>query len=208
MGWYVFWLPPFFLLKASNVLTFSLAGVPDACKRPSDQQLAEALAAALRQGDGHIDRVVAGTLADLHGQTIGELRRTRKRLLLLVSVDSVSTYTDAGNATLDGDSIVQAFGAVLRPDCCGGGRSSFVNIQCQATASNIPKAVAYSVLEASASNSVLLATKPVCDSKTLPWVRSHALGACGKEDLVVVMNDFFDGATADVAMELSRQRLG
>ena len=81
-------------------------------------------------------------------------------------------------------------------------------VQCQATASNIPKAVVYSVLEAGASTSCLLATKPICDSKTLPWVKNNALRACGNNDLVVVMNDFFDGATADVAMELSRQRLG
>jgi hypothetical protein len=39
-------------------------------------------------------------------------------------------------------------------------------------------------------------------------VKNNALRACGNNDLVVVMNDFFDGATADVAMELSRQRLG
>lgn len=153
-----------------------------------------------------MDRVVAGNLDDLRNRTIGELRRDRKRLLMLASVDSLSTYTDAGNATLNGDTIVQGFGAVLHPNCCGG--RGFINIQCQATASNIPKAVVYSVLEASASNSCLLATKPICDSKTLPWVRDHALEACGRNDLVVVMNDFLDGATADVAIGLSRQRLG
>lgn len=125
---------------------------------------------------------------------------------MLVNVDSISTYTDAGNATLNGDSIVTGFGQVLHPACCGG--RGFINIQCQATASNIPKAVVYSVVEARASSSCLLATKPICDSKTLPWVRDRALGACGDNDLVVVMNDFFDGATADVAVQLSRQRVG
>lgn len=182
------------------------AGVPEACERPSDQLQNEFLQAALRLGDGHVDRVVAGNLDDLRNRTIGDLRRERKRLLMLVNVDSISTYTDAGNATLNGDTIVQGFGAILHPDCCGS--RGFINIQCQATASNIPKAVVYSVLEASASNSCLLATKPICDSKTLPWVRDNALQACGRNDLVVVMNDFFDGATSDVAMELSHQRLG
>lgn len=155
--------------------------------------------------DGNPHRVVAGTLDDLRNKTIGDLRHDGKRLIMMANVDSISTYTDAGNATLNGDSIVTGFGAVLHPDCCGG--RGFINIQCQATASNIPKAVVYSVLAASASNSCLLATKPICDAKTLPWVRDHALGACGSNDLVVVMNDFFDGATADVAMELSRKRL-
>lgn len=101
------------------------------------------------------------------------------------------------------------FCAALEEQGCGSRRGcGFINIQCQATASAIPAAVVYSVLSAGASNSCLLATKPICDAKTLPWVRDNALRACGGEDLVVVMNDFFDGATADVAMELSRQRLG
>lgn len=124
---------------------------------------------------------------------------------MLVNVDSISTYTDAGNATINGDSIVTGFGTVLHPECCGG--RGFINIQCQATASNIPKAVVYSVLAASGSTSCLMATKPICDSKTLPWVRDNALRTCGSNDLVVVMNDFFDGATADVAIQLSRKRL-
>lgn len=126
---------------------------------------------------------------------------------MLANVDSLSTYTDAGNATLTGDSIVTGFGAALHPEGAGAGGRGFINIQCQATASNIPKAVVYSVLEAGTTTSCLLATKPVCDAKTLPWVRDRALGACGSEDLVVVMNDFFDGATADVAVDLSRRRL-
>lgn len=180
-------------------------GVPADCARPSEQQLNDYLQAALHAVDGNPHRVVAGNLDDLRNRTIGDLRHDGKRLIMMADVDSISTYTDAGNATLNGDSIVTGFGAVLHPDCCGG--RGFINIQCQATASNIPKAVAYSVLTASASNSCLLATKPICDAKTLPWVRDHALGACGSNDLVVVMNDFFDGATADVAMELSRKRL-
>ncbi|KKY35359.1 putative phospholipase c [Diaporthe ampelina] len=181
-------------------------GVPGDCERPNDEQQNEHLQAALRQFEGHQQHVIAGNLDDLRNRTIGDLRRDRRRLIMLRDVDSISTYTDAGNATLNGDSIVEGFGTVLHPECCGG--RGFINIQCQATASNIPKAVVYSVLEAGASTSCLLATKPICDSKTLPWVKDNALRACGNNDLVVVMNDFFDGATADVAMELSRQRLG
>ena len=78
----------------------------------------------------------------------------------------------------------------------------------QATATNIKGAVTYSVLSASASTSCLLATKALCDSKTLPWVRDNTLHVCGDGELVVVMNDFFDGATADVCINLSRSRLG
>lgn len=58
--------------------------------------------------------MIAGNLDDLRNRTIGDLRRDRRRLIMLRDVDSLSTYTDAGNATLNGDSIVEGFGAVLR----------------------------------------------------------------------------------------------
>jgi hypothetical protein len=178
-------------------------GVPGECARPSDQELKDYLDTALGLSDGGI---IAGGLDHLRQSTIGQLRRDRMRLIVMVSVDSLSTYTDAGNATMNGDSIVAEFGTSLSVAAVGG--RALVNIQCQATATNIRDAVVYSVLSAAASNSCLLATKAICDSKTLPWVRDHTLEACGNEAMVIVMNDFFDGATADVAIELSRKRLG
>jgi hypothetical protein len=66
----------------------------------------------------------------------------------------------------------------------------------------------YSALAAGASNSCLMATKPVCDSKTLPWIRANLLGKLQGDQLMLVMNDFFDGCTADVCVDLSRRRLG
>jgi hypothetical protein len=177
-------------------------GVPDVCARPSDDEKRQYLDEALRQANGEI---VAGNLDDMKRCSIGELRRDRKRLIMLDSVDSLSTYTDEGNATLNGDSILEALPRVLTADNQRG--KAFVNIQCQATASNIPKAVVYSVLEASVTTSCLLATKGLCDSKTLPWCRDNVLRTCELDQLVVMMNDWIDGATSDVAVQLSRQRL-
>ncbi|KAH8887174.1 PLC-like phosphodiesterase [Thozetella sp. PMI_491] len=195
----------FLLAHPTEIVAVQLRwdGVPNECARPSDQELEEYLNAALSQAHGDI---AAGNYDDLRNQNIGQLRRDRKRLIMMVNVDSLSTYTDEGNATLNGDSIVSAFGTILSPENASG--RGFVNIQCQATATNIPKAIVYSVLSASASTSCILATKGICDSKTLPWVRDNALRVCGDQTLVVVMNDFFDGATASVSVELSRQRLG
>jgi hypothetical protein len=177
-------------------------GVPDVCARPSDDEKRQYLDEALRQTNGEI---VAGNLDDMKRCSIAELRRDRKRLIMLDSVDSLSTYTDEGNATLNGDSILEALPRVLTADNQRG--KAFVNIQCQATASNIPKAVMYSVLEASVTTSCLLATKGLCDSKTLPWCRDNVLRTCELDQLVVMMNDWIDGATSDVAVQLSRQRL-
>jgi hypothetical protein len=84
---------------------------------------------------------------------------------------------------------------------------AFTNIQCQATASNIPGVVAYSALTANVSNSCLLCTKAVCDNKTMPWIRSNALNKLQAQQLIVMMDDFFDGAICDLARDLSAQRL-
>lgn len=177
-------------------------GVPAECAKPSDQDKREYLAKALEKAG---DRLVVGNENDLRNATIAELRRDKKRLIMMESVDSLSTYTDEGNATLDGQSIIDAFPRVLTENNYRG--KAFINIQCQATATNIPKAVAFSVLEAGTTSSCILATKAICDSKTLPWCRDNVLATCGFDTLVVMMNDFIDGATADVAYQLSKQRL-
>jgi hypothetical protein len=175
-------------------------GVPDDCAHPSDQDLANYLNSALGASNGTL---AAGSLGDMQRLTITQLRDQRKRLILFTATDSYSTYTDAGNATLNGDSIVAEFEKLSQQLQAG---KPFTNLQCQATATNLPKVVAYSAVAANADSSCLLATKPVCDSKTLPWIMANA-GRLEEGELVVVMNDFFDGATADVAVGWSKRRL-
>jgi len=137
--------------------------------------------------------------------TIDQLRSQRKRLILFQLADSLSTYTDAGNATLNGDSIIAEFNDLTAAQQSG---KAFTNLQCQGTATNIKGVVIYSVITANCSNSCLLATKPICDSNTLPWVRDNALKVLTGEELVVLVNDFLDGATSEISIRLSKTRLG
>jgi hypothetical protein len=175
-------------------------GVPAGCAQPTPQELSDCLNTALGASNGAL---AAGSLDDMHQLTIAQLRDQRKRLILFGPVDSYSTYTDAANATLDGRSIVDEFEKVTPQGQAG---KAFTNLQCQATATNLPEAVAYSVLAANVDSSCLMATKPICDEKTLPWIMANADKLDGGQ-LVVAMNDFFDGATADVAIEWCRRRL-
>lgn len=175
-------------------------GVPAECARPSDDDMNNYVNTALAESNGSI---IAGGLDDILGLSIADLRDQHKRFIWFKPADSFSTYTDQGNATLNGDSILAEFERITPENQAG---KPFTNLQCQATSTNIPDAVAYSVLAANADSSCLLATKPICDSKTLPWIAANA-GRLDSNELVVVMNDFFDGATADVAIEWSRKRL-
>ncbi|GAB1310653.1 PLC-like phosphodiesterase [Madurella fahalii] len=178
-------------------------GVAADCRRPSADEKGAYLDEALQRAGGAI---VAGGLHDMTHKTIAELRGERKRLIMLENVDdSFSTYTDEAHATLDGASIVRAFPKVLTADNQRG--KAFVDIQCQAKATNVPRALVYSATGCSVTASCSMATKGVCDSKTLPWCRDNVLRTCPLGQLVLMTNDWIDGATADIAVNLSRQRL-
>lgn len=177
-------------------------GVPAECARPSDADLSSYLSAALASSNGSI---VAGSLDDMLRLSISQLRSQNKRLILFSNVDSFSTYTDAGNATLVPGPLVQEFESLAQNSAETRGKP-FTNLQCQATATNIKDVVVYSVLAANSDSSCLLATKGVCDSGTLPWIVGNG-GRLDGGELVVMMNDFFDGATSDVGVEWSRKRL-
>lgn len=178
-------------------------GVPAECARPDDQELAGYINTALQSSN---DTITTGSLDDMTKLSIQELRIQRKRLILFKEISVLSTYDDTSNATLNGDSIIAAFDRTLSTVAEVG--KALVSLQCQATASNIKEVVIYSVITANVSNSCLMSTKGICDSKTLPWIDRYALErlqAPGKP--IVVMNDFIDGHTAEVGIVLSQRRL-
>ncbi|KAJ4318519.1 hypothetical protein N0V94_004374 [Neodidymelliopsis sp. IMI 364377] len=175
-------------------------GVPGECPRPSDDDLRAVLDDVLSGVD-----IAVGTQDDMMHLSVQDLRNEKKRLLLLRDVNQVSNYDDAANATLTGDSMVEKLQSMAADPPSG---HPITLLQCQATATNIRDVIIASVLDSDVSTSPILATKGVCDGKILPLLR----GDCGKgltreESVVVVLNDFFDGATADVAIGLCRERL-
>lgn len=174
-------------------------GVPVECARPSAEDLKSVLDHTLPATPD----VRAGNLDDMRSLTIDQLRIQKKRLIILQDIDHYSIYSDEGNATLNGDSIIAQFEKISTNSQR---EKAFTNIQCQATATNLKK-IWFSALSITASNSWLLCTKAICDSKTLPWVRSRALERLGEDQLLVVMDDFVDGAVGDVCRELSAKRL-
>jgi hypothetical protein len=193
-----------FLLKnPGEIVVFQQRwdGVPKDCVPATQQELDDALNTALKAANGNLK---AGTVEDMQQLSIDALRMQQKRLIVLKNVASYSSYTDQGNATLDGNSIIQEFNGMTTAHQGG---NAFTNLQCQATASNIKGAVAFSALTANVSNSCLLCTKAVCDNKTMPWIRSNALNKLQAEQLIVIMDDFFDGAICDLARDLTAQRL-
>ena len=178
-------------------------GVPAECARPSDSELKSYLEAALKMSNGSVK---AGSIDDLKNRTIKELRDSGKRLLFVQNDGGVlSTYDDNANATTNGQSILQAFDRVLHSNNQAG--KSMTLVQCQATPTNIKDVIYYSVATTDVSSMVLMATKPICDSILLPWARDNIAKRCRGDQLVIMMDDFLDGAVTDVVIGLCKQRL-
>ncbi|KAI4618289.1 uncharacterized protein J4E87_007957 [Alternaria ethzedia] len=176
-------------------------GVPGDCPRPNDDELRDALNDILREKD-----LKAGNQEDMMHKTIHDLRESNTRLIILKDCGQASNYDDAANATLTGDSMVEKLSSMCEDPPRG---HPVTLLQCQATATNIRDVIIASVLDSDVSTSPILATKPVCDHKILPLLKGDVgRKLMGEEGVVVILNDFFDGATADVAVGLCRERLG
>ncbi|KAF2025920.1 PLC-like phosphodiesterase [Setomelanomma holmii] len=176
-------------------------GVPGECPRPNDDELRDVLNDVLRDKDLQV-----GDEGDMMGKSIRDLRNEKKRLIVLQNASQVSNYDDAANATLTGDSMVDKLNEMAQNPPSG---HPITLLQCQATATNIRDVIIASVVDSDVSTSPILATKPVCDEKILPLLRGDTGKCFGRYDgVVVLMNDFFDGATADVAIGMCRDRLG
>ncbi|RAR01800.1 plc-like phosphodiesterase [Stemphylium lycopersici] len=176
-------------------------GVPADCPRPNDDELRDVLNPLLHGKD-----IKIGNQDDMMHKSIRDLRNEHKRLILLKDCAQASNYDDEANATLTGDSMVTKLHAMCEDPPRG---NPITLLQCQATATNIRDVIVASVLDSDVSTSPILATKPVCDAKILPLLRGEMGRKLMREEgVVVVLNDFFDGATADVAIGLCRERLG
>lgn len=175
-------------------------GVPGDCPRPNDDELRAVVQDVLRDKDLQV-----GSESDMLNKSVRDLRNERRRLIIIQNASQTSNYDDAANATLNGDSMLARLQTMSKE---GPPNHAIALLQCQATSTNIRYVIIASVLDNDVSTSPILATKGICDGKILPAIR----GEEGKrwmrsEGLVVLGNDFFDGGTADVGIELCRARL-
>lgn len=147
-----------------------------------------------------------GTFQDM-SSSYADLLSQGKRLIVLQDAEQYSSYSDGPYATLDGHSIADVFPQFLKDAAKGESGTQIAVWQCQATPTNIKPVAVYTAVAANGATSALLATKPSCDAITLPWLRDNVFPAMPATTLQAIMNDFFDGRTADVAIKLSQQYL-
>ena len=184
------------------VVQIRFDGIDSTCAKATDDEVNQYVHNALLN-----QPLVQGTYTDMSTLTIDQLRAQKKRLIILTHADQYSTYSDGPYATLTPGSILATYPPFITDATTDESGKELAIFQCQATATNIKEVAVYSAVAANGATSSLLCTKSVCDIATLPWLDANVFPHMPATTLQAVMNDWFDGATADVAVDLSRKYL-
>lgn len=175
--------------------------IPDACKKPTNEEIAEHFNAACA-------KAVHGPLTWCGREgfltPIDELRRTGRRLIVVILAEKYDSWTAQAYATLHSESIIARFDGMGTD---GQLSTDLTILQCQATSQSIKEVLVHSVVASNTATSCLTSTKAMGDMRTLPWLKANANVRLRAERNLVVMNDFIDGATCDTCIELSAERL-
>jgi hypothetical protein len=171
------------------------------CRKPTIDEIGDYLDAACRKATNSI---LTWGGSECFSRTIDSLREAGKRLVVLIEAEKYDSWTATAYATLNAKPILAQFESMTTK---GQQSTDLTVLQCQATSQSIKEVLVYSVMASNASTSCLTATKGALDCETLPWIRDNVMERLQAERLMVIMNDFIDGATTDTAVELSRKRL-
>ena len=175
-------------------------GIVSECKHPTQEELDSAMSAALEKSNGQLKCGQESCFTE----PIVDLRNSGQRLICIIEGDKYDSWTAEAYATLTASPIIERFESMNTE---GQEPHPLTVLQCQGTSQSIKEVLVYSVFAANAATSCLTETKAMLDQQTLPWIRDNVLERLQAEKPIVVMNDFIDGATVDVAVGLSKARL-
>jgi hypothetical protein len=170
------------------------------CRKPTSEELDTAFNEAVAQAS---NTKLRWGESDCFKEQIATLRSDGRRLIRIVEADKYDSWTAQAYATVNADPIIKQFESM---NAIQQEESDFTVLQCQATSQSIKEVFVHSILTANTANSCLTATKANLDRHTLPWIRDNALNRLTAERLLVIMNDFLDGATTDVVIDLNKRR--
>jgi hypothetical protein len=170
------------------------------CRKPTMPEISAYLDAACSRAS----TTLTWGGSECFSQPIDTLRESGKRLIVLIEAPKYDSWTATAYATLQAKPILAQFESMTT---AGQESTDLTILQCQATSQSIKEVLVYSVMASNASTSCLTSTKGALDRETLPWIRNNVMERLQAEKLLVVMNDFIDGATTDTVVESSRRRL-
>ncbi|KAJ7576128.1 PLC-like phosphodiesterase [Mycena floridula] len=177
------------------VVRISRDGISSGCKIPEMATLDDLYKAAIKDSG-----IVIGDASSLE-KSIETLRTNKERLIILNGGSKADSYNEAAYTTLTAEPIITCFELMSNIS------QTITVLQCQGTPTLIGLVQAYAVAYANSATSPLMETKARFDLRTLPWVLNHAVKKFSADHNLIIMNDFIDGATCDVAIQLSEERL-
>lgn len=140
-------------------------------------------------------------------KSISALRETGQRIICITEALKYDSYSSQAYATLSPDPILKSFESMTTEGQVTAEAGDLTVLQCQGTSQAIKEVLLHSVFAPHAASSSLTSTKAAFDIRTLPWIRENAAQRLKAEKLLVIMNDFIDGATCDTGIALSKERL-
>ncbi|KAL2834622.1 PLC-like phosphodiesterase [Aspergillus pseudoustus] len=152
-----------------------------------------------------------GTFADM-ALPVETLRQQNKRFIMSFKNEGSTTNPDPAtqpydeydshrHAVADGSGIVAEFESMSGDKQKG---AAMTYLQCQTTLTNSGIPLTAAVMF---HNSILLAQKANTDRATLGWLYANAKAKFGDDHVLVILNDFFDLGTSDVADQITKMRL-
>ncbi|KAL4819892.1 hypothetical protein BDW67DRAFT_193467 [Aspergillus spinulosporus] len=144
-----------------------------------------------------------GTFADLD-RPVDTLRQENKRFIMSFKNEGYSPYDNfetKRHAIADGSGTITEFSELSAEKQKG---TPMTYLQCQTTMSSNTHGLAAAI---TFHNRILLAQKDKTDPLTLDWLYAHVKARLGDDHLLIIMNDFFDLATSDIANQLTKTRL-
>lgn len=171
-------------------------GIDSTCAIATDDEVDTYVSNALDGTD-----LIRSGFSDM-GSPIDTLRQNNKRLIVLTHAKQYSSW-GGDNSTLNGGPIVWGFQTFLTGASSDEAGTELAVWQCQATSTAIKEVAVYDVTNANSATSSLLCTKSICDTATLPWLQQNVFPKMPTTVLQAIMNDFFDGATSETAIQLS-----
>jgi len=172
--------------------------------KPADSSVGDALKTAIARVKAPRP-IGIGKSTDLD-RSYDALIRDNIRLIFANPIENGDRFYNSWSgayATLRPAPIIKAFEGMKREMPA---RTNHVVMQMQATATKIDAVVAASVVTSSDASSPLLATKPVMDAATNPWLRAHAAKRLSPDHLLVFLNDFVDNCMVETAIMVTEQR--
>jgi hypothetical protein len=190
------------------VISANVEGFASEEMKPTAQEVANDLNTAIANV-GASEKIEIGGLEHI-SLSYNELIQANRRLIFLNQIEEETSKFDSWSGaygTLTPGPIIAAFERMTfgpppraRPD--------YMVMQMQATPANVGAGViAHSMFSLSDASSPMLATKPIMDAATNPWLRANAM-RLPENYLMVLLNDFVDNCMVETAISITEQRAG